>query len=40
MIGSAAKLSFNEFLVNMGPIVAIDLIVTILYTSYTTMSLR
>ncbi|AHF80821.1 ArsB/NhaD family transporter [Thermococcus paralvinellae] len=30
MIGSAANLSFNEFLVNMGPIAAVDLIATIL----------
>jgi len=36
MIGSAAKLSFNEFLINMGPIAAIDLGVTILiiYLAY------
>ncbi|WP_324736505.1 ArsB/NhaD family transporter [Thermococcus sp. SY098] len=36
MIGSAAKLSFNEFLSNMGPIAAVDLIVTILiiYLAY------
>ncbi|NJE55143.1 SLC13 family permease [Thermococcus sp. 21S9] len=29
MIGSAAKLSFNEFLSNMGPIAVVDLFVTI-----------
>ncbi|AHL21906.1 ArsB/NhaD family transporter [Thermococcus nautili] len=29
MIGSAAKLSFNEFLTNMGPIAVVDLFVTI-----------
>ncbi|ADT84438.1 ArsB/NhaD family transporter [Thermococcus barophilus] len=36
MIGSAAKLSFNEFLSNMGPIAAVDLIVTVLiiYLAY------
>ncbi|MBO8174208.1 MAG: ArsB/NhaD family transporter [Thermococcus sp.] len=36
MIGSAAKLSFNEFLINMGPIAAVDLVVTVLiiYLAY------
>ncbi|NJE09050.1 transporter [Thermococcus sp. M39] len=36
MIGSAAKLSFNEFLINMGPIAAVDLIATVLiiYLAY------
>ncbi len=36
MIGSAAKLSFNEFLSNMGPIAAVDLIITVLiiYLAY------
>ncbi len=36
MIGSAAKLSFNEFLVNMGPIAAVDLLVSlgIIYFAY------
>ncbi|ALM75625.1 ArsB/NhaD family transporter [Thermococcus barophilus] len=36
MIGSAAKLSFSEFLSNMGPIAAVDLIVTVLiiYLAY------
>ncbi|WP_297495576.1 ArsB/NhaD family transporter, partial [Thermococcus sp.] len=36
MIGSAAKLSFNEFLLNMGPIVMADLLVAILivYVAY------
>ncbi len=29
MIGSAAKLSFNEFLVNMGPIALVDLVITV-----------
>ncbi|ASJ10509.1 transporter [Thermococcus sp. P6] len=36
MIGSAAGLSFNEFLVNMGPIAAVDLILTVgvIYLAY------
>ncbi|CAI1494055.1 MULTISPECIES: ArsB/NhaD family transporter [Thermococcus] len=36
MIGSAAKLSFNEFLTNMGPIAVVDLFVTvaIVYFAY------
>ena len=36
MIGSAAKLSFNEFLSNMGPIAVVDLLVTIgiVYLAY------
>jgi len=36
MIGSAAKLSFNEFLLNMGPIAVVDLLVTvvIVYIAY------
>ena len=36
MIGSAARLSFNEFLINMGPIAFLDLIITILiiYLAY------
>ncbi len=36
MIGSAAKLSFNEFLINMGPIAAVDLLVSlgIIYFAY------
>lgn len=36
MIGSAAKLSFNEFLINMGPIAFLDLIITIviIYLAY------
>ncbi|AIF70319.1 transporter [Palaeococcus pacificus DY20341] len=36
MIGSAAKLSFNDFLLNMGPIALIDLILTIgfVYLAY------
>jgi len=36
MIGSAAGLSFNEFLVNMGPIALIDLLLTvaIIYLAY------
>ncbi|WP_099210246.1 ArsB/NhaD family transporter [Thermococcus henrietii] len=36
MIGSAAKLSFNEFLSNMGPIAVVDLFVTvaIVYLAY------
>ena len=36
MIGSAAKLSFNEFLVNMGPIAVVDLLLTIaiVYLAY------
>ncbi|GAB6135703.1 ArsB/NhaD family transporter [Thermococcus prieurii] len=36
MIGSAAKLSFNEFLTNMGPIAVVDLFVTvaIVYLAY------
>lgn len=36
MIGSAAKLSFNDFLVNMGPIAFLDLLITvvIIYLAY------
>lgn len=36
MIGSAAKLSFNEFLLNMGPIAFLDLLITIaiIYLAY------
>ncbi|WP_297467800.1 ArsB/NhaD family transporter [Thermococcus sp.] len=36
MIGSAAKLSFNEFLLNMGPIALVDLLVAIVivYVAY------
>nr|WP_048150609.1 ArsB/NhaD family transporter [Palaeococcus ferrophilus] len=36
MIGSAANLSFNEFIVNMGPIALIDLLVTVgvIYLAY------
>jgi len=36
MIGSAAKLSFNEFLMNMGPIAVVDLLLTIamVYLAY------
>jgi Na+/H+ antiporter NhaD/arsenite permease-like protein len=36
MIGSAAGLSFNEFLLNMGPIAAVDLLITlgIIYLIY------
>jgi Na+/H+ antiporter NhaD/arsenite permease-like protein len=30
MIGSAANLSFNEFLINMGPIVVVDMIIVML----------
>jgi Na+/H+ antiporter NhaD/arsenite permease-like protein len=30
MIGSAANLSFNEFLINMGPVVVVDMIIVIL----------
>jgi Na+/H+ antiporter NhaD/arsenite permease-like protein len=30
MIGSAANLSFNEFLINMGPIVIVDMIIVML----------
>ncbi|WP_456421324.1 SLC13 family permease [Thermococcus sp.] len=36
MIGSSAKLSFNEFLMNMGPIAVVDLLLTIVivYLAY------
>ena len=30
MIGSAAKLSFNDFLINMGPVVLVDFVVVLL----------